>query len=307
MNRVFGHLAIGLFVVLIAGSCGRSVKVNRNSGRDTGAGEGGGAGMTSGGSNGNPGGRSDGGSGADGGEAGSRGGSTNGGSGADGGEAGSPAGGSGMGGAAGAGGGSAGNPAGEGGEAGDGPAPCELECTAPQTCQVVNGFERCVCEPTCVGNGSLCDCWGWPDPTTGLTWQNPVSQMTHNVYSGTIYCNGVVIGGYTDWRLPTIEDFRSLVRGCEATALGGACPVMNDSATTARTSSCDGCGSDGPGANGEYWDRALDPFRVGYATFWSSSIPTDDDTLAWQIDFVNGARISADANVYASAVMCVRP
>jgi hypothetical protein len=171
----------------------------------------------------------------------------------------------------------------------------------------VNGFERCVCLPVCVGNGTVCDCWAWRDPTTGLTWQNPIPQESRNVYGGTAYCNGLVLGGYTDWRMPTIEDLRSLVRGCGATALGGACGVMNASATTARTSSCEGCGSDGPGINGEYWDRALATPSVGFATFWSSSVPSDNATLAWQIDFVNGGRITAESSEFGAPVFCVRP
>lgn len=83
--------------------------------------------------------------------------------------------------------------------------------------------------------------------------------------------------------------------------------MTNDSPTTDRTASCDGCGSDGPGANGEYWDRALVPYSVGYATFLSSSAPSNDDTLAWQIDFVNGGRITTVGKEYAGAVTCVRP
>jgi hypothetical protein len=93
--------------------------------------------------------------------------------------------------------------------------------------------------PMDAGVGRACDgggCSG-PDPhmvilepgtpralsiaATKLEWMNPPG--TSDVAGALAYCDALVLGGHDDWRLPTIDELRSLIRGCANTVTGGPC------------------------------------------------------------------------------------
>lgn len=70
----------------------------------------------------------------------------------------------------------------------------------------------------------------WVDPSTYLIWENP---MGNKGVGGTgvgqakavEYCENLVLAGADDWRLPTIDELRTLVRGVSTTMTGGKCPT----------------------------------------------------------------------------------
>ena len=112
----------------------------------------------------------------------------------------------------------------------------------------------------------------WTDPASGLTWMNPTESPRKEWYEAEQYCADLEFGGSTDWRLPTIYELRSLVRGCPATQAGGTCNIDEDSclAFSCWGDSCnckmDSCGDnhcsyrDGPATGGGTCQQKWDTF-----------------------------------------------
>ena len=145
----------------------------------------------------------------------------------------------------------------------------------------------------------------WTDPTTGHMWQNGTT-VGSTIYSWPdvqSYCAGLSWGGYTGWRLPDIDELRSLIRGCAATQTNGSCGVTDSCLDgNCENAACDdGCPQfGGPGPGGVYWPPEISGAVTNY---WSSSaVPNTDNGPAWYIHFdvgvvsyhglpgVNGAR-----------------
>jgi hypothetical protein len=112
----------------------------------------------------------------------------------------------------------------------------------------------------------------WCDPTSGLMWQQPPPGIVVEWASAGPHCDALLLGDREDWRLPTICELRSLIRGCPNTMPGGACHVTDECLGNGcyRWDSCHGCRDRaGPGTGGCYWDRAFSSFC--YGAYWSSS------------------------------------
>jgi ABC-type transport system substrate-binding protein len=51
---------------------------------------------------------------------------------------------------------------------------------------------------------------GWTDPATGLTWTKADNGSDVNWNQATDYCSSLRLGGYSDWRLPTIDELKGI-------------------------------------------------------------------------------------------------
>lgn len=89
----------------------------------------------------------------------------------------------------------------------------------------------------------------WKDAATGLEWERHVfpefgaDHFTAWAEANT-YCQNLVWGdpAKEDWRLPTISELRTLVRGCADTQTGGGCGFTDSClAGTCYTGECAGC------------------------------------------------------------------
>lgn len=123
------------------------------------------------------------------------------------------------------------------------------------------------------GNGTV------TDSNTGLIWQKCSNGLSGTDCStGTVasdtwvnalsYCEGLSLGGRTDWRLPSINELRSIVD------TGNYLPAINAGFfpnTTTR--------------------------------YWSSSVYVSDTTSAWIVDFNHG---SVSYNVKSLSTIYVR-
>ncbi|HRQ69843.1 MAG TPA: DUF1566 domain-containing protein [bacterium] len=128
-------------------------------------------------------------------------------------------------------------------------------------------------------------------------WSKKASEeMTWN--DAIKYCENLKEDGYSDWRLPTISELRTLIKNCPATETGGECKVADSclSYKNCRNDACKGCLSVSDGRYSKFGDTEW---------FWSSSEPLDLDNYAWQLNFDNG-RTSYSAKRYVSNVRCIK-
>lgn len=89
----------------------------------------------------------------------------------------------------------------------------------------------------------------WVDPATFLIWENPMGNpgvggtgIAHG--KALEYCENLVLAGADDWRLPSIDELRTLIRGVSTTMTGGKCP------TSESCTDQDSCNKDKENAKG---------------------------------------------------------
>ena len=127
----------------------------------------------------------------------------------------------------------------------------------------------------------------WTDPSTGLLWQDPLFVERRTWDSAISACAALRLEGYDDWRLPTLDELRSLARGCPATVTGGTCPVTDqclDSGCWREV--CQGCDEmGGPSPEGCY---RLFELHGDCMTSWTSGVvpnPPNQPEQVWTVGF----------------------
>jgi hypothetical protein len=128
----------------------------------------------------------------------------------------------------------------------------------------------------------------WIDPSTGLMWT--AKDNGHDIKWGTAmkYCQNLNLAGYSDWRLPSIDEMER---------------IYDDSGFTAPHSK---------GSMLALAGRAKGGLLLTGARVWSSSRVLDDrghrTGYAWQYDFPHGKRWRYDPLGYTGSLraLCVR-
>lgn len=134
------------------------------------------------------------------------------------------------------------------------------------------------------------------DSESGLVWSaRSSSSMSHS--NAVTYCSNLDEGGYNDWRLPNIDELRTL-SNCSNTKFGGACKLS--AKTGCLSSSCyTDCGSCGT-------LNVPTISKFGETNYlWSSSTKSDDTNYAWYVDFGSG-KVYYDFKPNTRSVRCVR-
>jgi len=146
----------------------------------------------------------------------------------------------------------------------------------------------------------------WKDPQSGLTWQVSPTGGRMKWSASKAHCASLSLGGHSDWRLPTINELRSLIRGCQATQKGGSCGVTDSCLNiSCWKDPCKGCSDKGgPGQGGAYWPPELS--GILYWWYWSSSPIADYASAAWIVGFRGGLVKNYDFADDKLAVRCVR-
>ena len=126
-----------------------------------------------------------------------------------------------------------------------------------------------------------------------LHWSKKAKKMMV-VKDAVNYCKNLSEGGHKDWRLPTIDELRTLIQNCPNTETDGACNVTDSclSQNECKNRACNGCENKNI-RHSKLGDRGM---------FWSSSFRPDNN--AWYIDFTYGS-IHSRSNEKKS-VRCVR-
>ncbi len=142
----------------------------------------------------------------------------------------------------------------------------------------------------------------WIDESSGLMWQVDPSCDVQSIYNSDI-CLGIEFAGFDDWRLPSISELRTLVRGCPAMETGGACGVTDDCTEwECWSESCIGCESGNGPDGGCYGPVEISDYCW---SFWSAS--KDDEYQQWVLWFDNGGVSLAELDYDFNALtVCVR-
>lgn len=144
----------------------------------------------------------------------------------------------------------------------------------------------------------------WTDPSSGLTWQNPPAEITMLWHEGMDYCENLNLDGHGDWRLPTIGELRSLIRGCLATQTGGSCGLDDECLSYSCWGyPCKGCSLDGGPDDGCFWPVEVEGPCDWY---WSSSPREDDIVWAWHVGFHLGYVRYGGMIDYHFVIRCIR-
>ena len=123
------------------------------------------------------------------------------------------------------------------------------------------------------------------------------------------YCQNLNEGGYTDWRLPNIDELRTIIKNCPKTETGGQCKVSRKKGCLSWERCGNGykegsCYCESLNNNGGYYSKLGDNDNV---RLWSSSIISDKTGSAWYVHFYSGGVYGYDKdNANNINVRCVR-
>jgi len=105
------------------------------------------------------------------------------------------------------------------------------------------------------------------DTKTKLLWQRVPSDDTYTWEEAYKYCKSLTLGGYNDWRLPTLEELRTLIDKRHEPTI---CPI----------------------------------FECKLDWYWSSTSDTDFPAIVWLVYFGYGyaSNDDKDTHIYVRAV-----
>ncbi len=169
-----------------------------------------------------------------------------------------------------------------------------------------DGSEFSDCD--CGGTGEMYGCLQsgiWYDNSTGLCWEDQITDEQELEWIKAIeHCEQLSLGGHSDWRLPTIAELRSVIRGCASTQSDGDCPIVAGDYSGSWRDMCDGCShGEGPGSEGAYTVSTRE--ESWFNEYWSTATDVSDPGEAWFVDF-RDASLGKRAKRESLHLNCVR-
>lgn len=139
---------------------------------------------------------------------------------------------------------------------------------------------------------------------TGLTWMVNPPKENVDWQQAAEFCDELELDGQSDWRLPTIDELRSLLLGWANTVKGGPCGVTDQCLKPdCNSDKCDGSMFDKGPTNECYWVIGL---QGSCSMYWSSSVVEGDDTSVWNVNYFNGYVDDVKKDQTNYNVRCVR-
>ncbi|MBO4699901.1 DUF1566 domain-containing protein [bacterium] len=125
-------------------------------------------------------------------------------------------------------------------------------------------------------------------PTSAATEQvgnrewSELSEKKMNFNEAKNYCRKLRDGGNSDWRLPTIDELRTLIQNCPGSETAGACKVSEDEGCLSNMCISERYCECAPKTSGEH-------SKLGDTTIiWTSSLKTQTNNRAFTVDFLRG-------------------
>ncbi|MBR4531461.1 DUF1566 domain-containing protein [bacterium] len=115
-------------------------------------------------------------------------------------------------------------------------------------------------------------------------------------YDAVDYCKNLKEGGHSDWRLPNIDELRTLIQNNPETVTGGKCEISEKDGNLENTD-----GNCGPGETGYNFSTLGDT-----KTLWSMSTSKETWWMPWVIDFSKGSMFVEHITENEYSVRCVR-
>ncbi len=164
------------------------------------------------------------------------------------------------------------------------------------------------CPEACTGDCLLRPYW--VDPATNLKWEHParfaLPSKKGSWAAAYAYCDALTVGGVAPgaWRMPSIDELRTLVRNRAAVQPGGSCKVCSACAAPCVASTCDtGCNG-GAGSSSclfappELGSDCTNPFDQ-----WSSTEVSNHPGSHWSLTFYSASLYTVATE---GGVRCVR-
>ena len=144
------------------------------------------------------------------------------------------------------------------------------------------------------------------DSTTRLMWSEKSSYWMEWLRAFD-YCDSISDAVFGNWRVPNIDELRTLIKNCPSTETGGKCKVSekNGKLSSSYWYPEGSCFCNESENSGGYYSKLGDGDEPYDGWLWSSSIISDYDMMAWHVLFESGGVYGGELGSY-SLVRCVR-
>jgi hypothetical protein len=138
-----------------------------------------------------------------------------------------------------------------------------------------------------------------------LLWQAQAGSDYRDQPAAITECNDLVLCGFSDWTLPTVDQLRTIIRGCPATQTGGQCALTSSCLTDSCFDNCAGCDLNMGPNNGCYLADGLSGacWNLSSTTFFSERTGS---TRAITASYDRGMIGSQDVTGDMAYARCVR-
>ena len=198
---------------------------------------------------------------------------------------------------------------------------CAAPCDKCATAEHALGSEKCIetapseysceCEKPYFWDGTKCKMMPECSPAKVtpcrngndddyLIWSNKAPETMTWAKAQTYCKDELKEGGFNDWRLPNIDELRTLILSCPNTMPGGSCAVTDPDCLSLNSCYTDATCSCSEDLSGKY--SVFEETDI----LWSSSKRSDQSGRRWRVDFDSAKPYTLGETLDYGTVRCVR-